>query len=147
MARWPIRKKDQKALNRYDNVSVYFWLPVSVAYVTITLMQVFGNLSESPKLVAFDVAMSLLFLVDYLLRQYMSEDRLAFRRHYWNIADAIVIATPLAWWRFGNDWSAMLRLARVYRLVVIARRAWQARARGSQLTEVKFFACSHQPLR
>jgi voltage-gated potassium channel len=140
MSKWPIQKRNDDALKRYDDASVYFWLPISLAYVTITLMQVFGSLKESPRIEQFDIAMSVLFLVDYLLRIYMAEDRLAFARHYWNIADAIVIATPLIMWRFGSDWSGLLRLARVYRLGVIARRAWTARTRGSQLSEVKFFA-------
>jgi voltage-gated potassium channel len=84
--------------------------------------------------------MSIVFLADYLIRFGLAPDRRAFARHVWNIADLIVIATPLIAIRFGSDWTGVLRIVRVFRLGMIARRVWNSRGKTSRRGQVKWMA-------
>ena len=134
------RWKDQASLDWYDRASLIVWLPLSFVYLAVTLVQLFGRESLGPRLLWFDSIMSVVFLIDYMIRLGLSEDRRAFVRHIWNIADLIVIATPLIAIRFGSDWTGVLRIVRVFRLGMIARRVWNHRGKASRRGQVKWMA-------
>ncbi len=74
---------------------MWFWLAVSFVYLAVMLLQLFGHPSYRPVLNAFDWAMSGVFAVDYGLRCYMAPNRRAFVLHVWNLADLLVIFTPV----------------------------------------------------
>ena len=140
MSRRRPTKSDQDSLDWYDRVSLIVWLPVSFVYLGVTLVQLFGRASYGPGLFWFDTGMSVLFLGDYLIRLYFAPDWRAFVRHVWNIADLIVIATPLAALRFGSELTSVVRIVRVIRLSAIAKRVWDSRTRTSHGGQVKWMA-------
>jgi voltage-gated potassium channel len=132
--------RDEASLKWYDQVSLVFWLPVSFIYLAITLVQLVGGVSYGPWLFWFDVGMSCLFLVDYVIRLFLAEDWRTFVRHVWNIADLVVILTPLAALRFSSDLTGVVRIVRVFRLFVIGRRVWDSKTSTRQGGQVKWMA-------
>ena len=135
-----IRPRSQESLDWYDLSTVWFWLAVSFVYLAVMLLQLFGSPSYRPVLNAFDWAMSGVFAVDYGLRFYMAPDRRKFVFHVWNLADLLVIATPVIAKFTPVAWTGLLRVVRVVRLGIIAKRVWDGSSRSFQRGQVKWVA-------
>lgn len=135
-----IRWRDEDSLKWYDEASLWIWLPVSFVYLSVTLVQFFGRETYTPWMAKFDWVMSAAFAVDYALRFYMAPGKLRFVRHYWNIADALVIATPLVALRFGSGVTGLVRVLRVVRLGAIAKRVWDGSGGHFGRGQVKWMA-------
>jgi voltage-gated potassium channel len=135
-----IRPRSQASLDWYDQSTVWFWLAVSFVYLAVMLLQLFGHPSYRPWLNGLDWAMSGVFAVDYGLRFYMAPSRRAFVFHVWNLADLLVIFTPVIAMFTPVQWTGLLRIVRVVRLGVIARRVWDGSTRSFQRGQVKWIA-------
>jgi len=135
-----IRPRSQQALNDYDRDTVWFWLAVSFVYLAVMLLQLFGSPSYRSVLTVFDWGMSAVFAVDYGLRFYMAPNRRKFVFHVWNLADLLVIATPAIALFTGEHWTALLRVVRLFRLGIIARRVWDSGTRSFRRGQVKWIA-------
>jgi len=135
-----IRWRDQDSLDWYDRASLWIWLPVSFVYLSVTMVQFFGRETYTPWMAKFDWVMSAAFAIDYALRFYMAPGKLRFVRHYWNIADALVIATPLVALRFGSGVTGLVRILRVVRLSAIAKRVWDGSSGHFGRGQVKWMA-------
>ena len=85
--------------------------------------------------------MSGLFLVDYVIRWLICDDRKKFMTRFWNIADVVVILTPVLGYFLPKGTSGIVRGARIYRLLVIAKRVWDKRRhRFFESSNVKWVA-------
>jgi voltage-gated potassium channel len=136
-----IRPRSQASLEWYDRATVWFWLAVSFVYLAVMLLQLFGHPSYKPVLDAFDWAMSGVFAVDYGLRFYMyPKKRDFFITHWWNNFDLLVIFTPVIALFTPVGWTGLLRIVRIVRLGVIARRVWNSSIRSFQRGQVKWIA-------
>lgn len=140
MADWRIKPRRQQSLDWYDRATVWFWLAVSFVYLGVTLLQLFGRPSYKPWLDGFDWAMSGVFAVDYGLRFYMAPDRRKFVLHVWNLADLLVIASPVIALFTHSNLTALLRLVRIVRLGIIAKRVWDGSNHAFQRGQVKWIA-------
>lgn len=135
-----IRARSQESLDWYDQHTVWFWLGVSFVYLAVMLLQLFGHPSYGPVLDAFDWAMSGLFAVDYGLRFYMAPEKRKFFLHVWNLADLLVIFTPVIARFTPVQWTGVLRVVRIVRLGVIARRVWDGSSHTLRRGQVKWVA-------
>lgn len=118
------KPRSQSALDDYDEKTLFVWLPVSFLYLAVIILQLWGSDSYESWLAYFDWAMSAIFLGDYLIRLTIAPDRWRFARRGWNIADLIVIATPVIGIYTGRSGAGVLRLVRIGRLIWIAKRVW-----------------------
>ncbi len=84
--------------------------------------------------------MSVAFAVDCGPRFYLAPNRRKFFFHVWNLADLLVIATPAIALFTGEHWTALLRVVRLVRLGIIARRVWDSGTRSFRRGQVKWIA-------
>ena len=130
--------RSQQALDDYDVRTLFVWLPVSVAYLTVIVLQLLSPDSQAAWFNGFYWLMSGLFLIDYLIRLRIAPARWVFVSRPWNIADLVVIATPVLGTFLPPGWSGLLRLLRLVRLVRIAARIWNSGRRASRRGQVKW---------
>jgi len=135
-----IKPRSQRSLDWYDRATVWFWLAVSFVYLAVMLLQLFGSPSYRPVLAVFDWGMSAVFAVDYGLRCYMAPNRRTFVLHIWNLADLLVIFTPVIALFTPVRWTSLLRVVRIVRLGVIARRVWDGSGHTLKRGQVKWVA-------
>ena len=120
------KKRSKRALDDYDERTLFFWLFVSFLYLVVIILQVWGDDSYGSWLVYFDWGMSAVFLVDYLIRITIAPNRWRFFAKVWNLADLVVIATPAIAIFTGRSGAGVLRLVRIGRLCWIAWRVWDS---------------------
>ena len=73
-----------------------------------------------------------------MARWFLAPDRRTFARHVWNLADVIVILTPLVVLRFREHWTGVIRVFRLARLLWIGGRLWGRKNRTSRRSQIKW---------
>jgi voltage-gated potassium channel len=70
----------------------------------------------------------------------MAPNRRTFVFHVWNLADLLVIFTPVIALFTPVAWTGLLRIVRIVRLGVIGKRVWDGGTRSFQRGQVKWIA-------
>ena len=117
-----IRGRSQASLNWYNRTTAKWWLVVSIVFLIVIVLELFGPSPWRPALFWFDWFLSLAFLADYVLRLYMAPIKKAFILEWWNLFDLFVVSMPfVSLFVVHTEAMGVFRMARAIRLVGLIR--------------------------